>query len=312
MNPWPQGCQRLMTAMIVCIELYTSDFREPPATPEVPGFDGYARRLWQSWGGRWRAKAAKKRRPIDGYEVATELRNWRNGEDVFRDVLLVQALIEGQEKARTLFVDTYMDPMIEAAERASRRFASDACTNAVSRLVTTIAEDRGLGNYNGQSPLLSYLKQVAVNEVRSQAKRKSARSTNLEPDHLSAAAVAPASEPEPDRSECERLLGTVLRQAVHRLSSGLQQTLYWRLKERRPVREVGKLLGIHYARVSARMTEAQESLKAYLSAAGNRPGHEGASIRACQETEFQGRTFAALVDRLLEILEELQGRGERS
>jgi hypothetical protein len=33
MNPWPQGCQRLMTAMIGWIEFYTSDFREPPATP---------------------------------------------------------------------------------------------------------------------------------------------------------------------------------------------------------------------------------------------------------------------------------------
>jgi DNA-directed RNA polymerase specialized sigma24 family protein len=134
----------------------------------------------------------------------------------------------------------------------------------------------------------------------------------VEPDHLSQPWRLRSFEPEPDRSECERLLGKVLREAVHRLPSGLQQTLYWRLKKRRPVREVGKLLGIHYARVSARMTEAEERLKVYMSAAGNRPGDEGASIRACQETEFQGLTFAALAARLLEILEELQGRGEES
>jgi hypothetical protein len=48
-------------------------------------------------------------------------------------VLLVQALIEGQDRARRLFLDTYTGPMMEVAERASRRFAADACTDAISR-----------------------------------------------------------------------------------------------------------------------------------------------------------------------------------
>lgn len=192
------------------------------------------------------------------------------------DQELVDAMLAGDERAFTLFFETYFPRVYRfALPRVGRN--PDTAKDVVQ--VTLIKAMRGLGGWRGDATLFTWLCQICrrqiADHVRSQ--RRHAEKVVLIEDSPEVQAAlesieAPAGD-DPlrgaDRADLRRLVHAVLDRLPHRYGDALE----WKYVEGHSVEEIGARLGIGHTAAQSLLARARvafrEGMEAVFGASAN-------------------------------------------
>ena len=192
------------------------------------------------------------------------------------DQELVDAMLAGDERAFTLFFETYFPRVYRfALPRVGRN--PDTAKDVVQ--VTLIKAMRGLGGWRGDAALFTWLCQICrrqiADHVRSQ-RRQAEKVVLIEDSSEVRAALesieAPAGD-DPlrgaDRADLRRLVHAVLDRLPHRYGDALE----WKYVEGHSVEEIGARLGIGHTAAQSLLARARvafrEGMEAVFGASAN-------------------------------------------
>jgi len=177
MGDWDAGKTHLHRQLGEWVKEYTGKWRESALGAGDPQQGVYRRRLWQCWAFHWRQAADASDGRVDGWIIAAERRagqgfgGARLTGDPFADVVLAQAVVEGDRRARAAFESRMRSFCRAQAQRANLdRGDADWWDDFMTHLSFTMSGGeksrpftaRGaLGRFRGQSVLEPWLQSVA-------------------------------------------------------------------------------------------------------------------------------------------------------
>jgi RNA polymerase sigma-70 factor (ECF subfamily) len=182
---------------------------------------------------------------------------------------LVAAMLAGDERAFTLFFETYFPRVYRfALPRLNRN--GDATKDVVQ--ATLVKAMRAIGDWRGEAALFTWLCQICrrqiADHVRSQ-RRHSAKVVLIEDSAEVRAALESIEAPEADdpfrgadRAELHRLVHAVLDRLPHRYGEALE----WKYVEGRSVEEIGQRLGIGQTAAQSLLARARVAFREGLEA----------------------------------------------
>jgi RNA polymerase sigma-70 factor (ECF subfamily) len=180
------------------------------------------------------------------------------------DRRLVDAMLAGDERAFSLFFETYFPRVYRFALPRLGRDA-DATKDVVQ--ATLIKAMRALGDWRGEAALFTWLCQICrrqiVDHVRSQ--RRHVEKVVLIDDSeevrsaLELVEAPPADDPfrGADRAELHRLVHAVLDRLPQRYGEALE----WKYVEGHSVEEIGKRLGIGHTAAQSLLARARVAFR---------------------------------------------------
>ena len=182
---------------------------------------------------------------------------------------LVAAMLAGDERAFTLFFETYFPRVYRFALPRLNRNA-DATKDVVQ--ATLVKAMRAIGDWRGEAALFTWLCQICrrqiADHVRSQ-RRHSAKVVLIEDSAEVRAALESIEAPEADdpfrgadRAELHRLVHAVLDRLPHRYGEALE----WKYVEGRSVEEIGQRLGIGQTAAQSLLARARVAFREGLEA----------------------------------------------
>jgi len=268
---------------------------------------------------------------IDGFQVAKTRVAPAGGEDVLvKDVILAEAVTQGDERAIGHLLDRYEDTVKACARRACGRFADDAWGDVMASVFRAPGQSGALSTYQGQAPLVGYLKRAVINRAKRYAQRKANQERQLDPHRAGGRneVLDPGQELVREEAEgigrtCRKLLSDVIRRAIHRLSDDNQWLLYclYARKAMRPgnckerkgmtLGQLGAQLGVPKGTISRRRKRVIQDLQEYMAGIDTEGPEEGLSVEECREHVFENRNWPELASVLVGVLEELQGGGNQ-
>ena len=182
---------------------------------------------------------------------------------------LVAAMLAGDERAFTLFFETYFPRVYRFALPRLNRNA-DATKDVVQ--ATLVKAMRAIGDWRGEAALFTWLCQICrrqiADHVRSQ-RRHSAKVVLIEDSAEVRAALESIEAPESDdpfrgadRAELRQLVHAVLDRLPHRYGEALE----WKYVEGRSVEEIGQRLGIGQTAAQSLLARARIAFREGLEA----------------------------------------------
>ncbi|MGB5102898.1 MAG: RNA polymerase sigma factor [Steroidobacteraceae bacterium] len=190
-------------------------------------------------------------------------------ENVTDDKVLVQRMLEGEERAFVAFFETYFPRVYRfALPRLDRN--EDTAKDVVQ--ATLIKAMRKLGDFRGEAALFTWLCQICRREiadhVRSQ-RRRSEKVVLIEDSAEVRAALESIEAPAGD-DPLRRADGAELKRLVHavldRLPNRYGDALEWKYVEGRSVEEIGDLLGIGHTAAQSLLARARVAFRDGLEA----------------------------------------------
>lgn len=261
MDPYPEGCARLLRHLHVWVQRYTPKLCDAPVSPAQPACDGYRQRTWGCWRFHWqpavshwmRKPEGKKRPPhriIDGIIVAIKLVNGTHRANLVRDVILAEAVTQADSRAVTMLDREYATKMKAIGNRTCSGYGEEAWANIFGECFRAPGQRGRLASYQGQRPLASYLATVVTHEVQRLMKKSKGTVTIAQPlgdDGNAAQGGLPSGVEDVaiGTAECDKLLAGILRAALNRLSALHRVVLYFRVIKRLTFEEIGRILASH-------------------------------------------------------------------
>lgn len=134
MQPWEEGCRRLVTLLEDCLRRYSERVRERAVGGADVDRPIYLARLWQCLGYHWRDALGLL--PADEHIPASQVverlaaghgyrRGGQLGGDPLRDVVLAVAMVRKDQRAPRVFQDDYFSFACGLAAKIHRRLAAD-------------------------------------------------------------------------------------------------------------------------------------------------------------------------------------------
>lgn len=190
-------------------------------------------------------------------------------DDMKDDRDLVAAMLAGEERAFTVFFETYFPRVYRFALPRLNRNA-DATKDVVQG--TLIKAMRAIGDWRGEAALFTWLCQICrrqiADHVRSQ-RRHSDKVVLIDDSDEVRAALESIEAPEADdpfrgadRAELRRLVHAVLDRLPHRYGEALE----WKYVEGRSVEEIGQRLGIGQTAAQSLLARARIAFREGLEA----------------------------------------------
>ncbi|HET9692985.1 MAG TPA: sigma-70 family RNA polymerase sigma factor [Steroidobacteraceae bacterium] len=190
-------------------------------------------------------------------------------DDMKDDRDLVAAMLAGEERAFTVFFETYFPRVYRFALPRLNRNA-DATKDVVQG--TLIKAMRAIGDWRGEAALFTWLCQICrrqiADHVRSQ-RRHSDKVVLIDDSDEVRAALESIEAPETDdpfrgadRAELRRLVHAVLDRLPHRYGEALE----WKYVEGRSVEEIGQRLGIGQTAAQSLLARARIAFREGLEA----------------------------------------------
>jgi RNA polymerase sigma factor (sigma-70 family) len=274
MNPWQEGCDRLVEQLHGWLAEYVRALGLAVVTAAHPHAAGYLRRLWACWGYHWKIAAAEASGGIDGAEVAERLRGglgWlgdgRLGGDVLRDVVLAEAMLRHDNAALDCFEREYRSYAIRIAGTVRPDLAAcpDWWNELLDRLAGVSEPPGKLERFLGRAGLQNWLGTVVRRFLWDRSRRDPAEGERAEPvEEL----PAPAGRGQPAETlisdECLELFQGLLHGAFGRMQPRERLLLFLHYAEGLSGKEVAAILRIHPGNVSRSKERALEQLRTEL------------------------------------------------
>lgn len=227
MDPYGEGCERLLRQIDDWLERYATDYCDNIPQKGQTDADAFRRRLWCCWRFRWQPDWQEKKeyRIENGTDIATTIESGEPNANLVRDVVLAEAVTQGQERAVTKLVEQYEAEMKRIAKKTSPRYAEDAWSDILGQSFRAPGQTGRLAHYEGQRSLYFYLKTMVIREVYRYVRKYPDETSGNPPE------IGPDDENPDDiitREECERLLIDILREAIRRLTRRERLPLYYR------------------------------------------------------------------------------------
>ncbi len=318
MAPWSRGLVLLREATEGWVAEYAGRILGQATRPDEPAFRNYQRRLWQCWSYHWRSALAGATGPVDGLRVAERVRagqgyvgQGRLGGDVFRDVILAEAVLQRDDRATALLHDEYQP----FAARLARKYhlretaAADWWPELFDRLAGYSNPPGKLARYSGRCGLQHWLGTVVRRFLLDRGGRHHGLIATCSPD--SAALKGPGTEASPDQAlisaECLEHFRELLATALPGLSSDQAVLLHLLFAEGLSGKEAAQVLGKHPGTISRRTAHALERLRDLLEnseATKTQPHHE------CLSHLLSGAPRLSFGQALLEALRDIAHANE--
>lgn len=189
---------------------------------------------------------------------------------------LVDAMLAGDERAFTLFFETYFPRVYRfALPRVGHQ--EDTAKDVVQ--ATLIKAMRALGDWRGEAALFTWLCQICRRQIADDVRARQRRTDRVvlidDSDEVRAALEsieAPASDDpfrNADRADLRRLVHAVLDRLPRRYGEALE----WKYVEGRSVEEIGERLGIGHTAAQSLLARARiafrEGVEAVFGASTN-------------------------------------------
>jgi RNA polymerase sigma factor (sigma-70 family) len=329
MQPWDDGCHRLVELLDGCLRRYSKLVRERPAELTDGDRPVYLGRLWQCLGYHWRdalglslrddpspksAATAKPKRNADkapaivppaanGHitveQVAAQIAagqgyqgGGRLGGDPLRDIVLAVAMVRKDQRAPRVFQDDYYALACAVAAKTDRRLADDPdawWNELLDHLAGYTRPKAKLDRFDGRCALRYWLGLVIR---RFLCRWRFDGNPGPDPDEQ------PGKSPPP--SESLKLFAGIVYDAVQQLSTNDRLLLALLYVDGIQNKEAAAILGIHEGTASRRHEKALPRLQAsIIQQASQRMSTEGfAGI--LEDLRNNPRLFAQILREALE------------
>lgn len=301
MQPWEQGCEDLVKQMAAWIEQHTGNFCEAAIGADSKNYANYESRVWQCWRHHWKeAVEASLNQPVDGYKLAGAK------EDLLCDVILVEAMLQGSNKAIALFeADTEAD-RINWARKVSPAFVSEMSwwQDLLTKMIVGTQDSKGtLSTFIGTGSLHAWLRTTAKRELwriakREKRERDAWQSAN---DAESADDCDDAHVADAMSSECTKLLVAMLKDLLSEVAEKERAAVLLCLAQGLTNTQVAQVLDIHPGNVGRTFDRFIGRMRERLERADALGSPRAQALSDCIDHVFdsQNRTHVlALLQRL--------------
>jgi RNA polymerase sigma-70 factor (ECF subfamily) len=177
---------------------------------------------------------------------------------------LVDAMLAGEERAFTLFFETYFPRVYRfALPRVGRN--QDAAKDVVQ--ATLVKAIRALDSWRGEATLFTWLCQICRRQIADHVRAQRRHSDRVvlidDSDEVRAALEsieAPASD-DPLRGADRAELGRLVHAVLDRLPQRYGEALEWKYVEGRSVEEIGERLGIGHTAAQSLLARARVAFR---------------------------------------------------
>jgi RNA polymerase sigma factor (sigma-70 family) len=302
MQPWDEGCRRVVTLLEDCLRRYSKMVRERAVGAADVDRSVYLARLWECLGYHWRDALAFS--PSDGQISASQVAEWiaagrgyrRGGQlggDPLRDMVLAVAMVGKDQRTPRVFEEDYHAFACGLAAKIHRQLAVDPdCwwNDLLDHLAGYSGGAARLDRFSGRCALRNWLGTVVWNFLR---RWRLASGESPEIDDI------PGPSPLPNESLDH--FAEIVRLAVATLSPRERLMLALVYVDGLKKNEAAAMLGLHPAQVTRSLEKALPRLEnAIREIAATRLNKE-ACTGVFEDLRGNPPMFAA---RLREALEE--------
>lgn len=186
------------------------------------------------------------------------------------DRLLVERLLDGDERAFQAFFDEYFGRLYRfALSRTSGNadLSEEAAQRALCRAV------RALDSWRGEASLFTWLAQICRNELAElleAANRDAARNDRLDASDRSRARAeaVPDDSPAPPDAMQGRNVSLLIREVLDSLPGRYGAVLEWKYLEDWPVERIAQELGTTFEAAQSSLARARTAFRSALAARG--------------------------------------------
>ena len=298
MQPWERGCEDLVKQMATWIEQHTGNFCEAAIGADSKNYANYESRVWQCWRHHWQKAAGDGQ--TEGREIAKKHHN------LFHDVVLVEAMLQGSNKAIALFeADTEAD-RINWARKVSPAFVSEMSwwQDLLTKMIVGTQDSKGtLSTFIGTGSLHAWLCTTAKRELwriakREKRERDAWQSAN---DAESADDCDDAHVADAMSSECTKLLVAMLKDLLSEVAEKERAAVLLCLAQGLTNTQVAQVLDIHPGNVGRTFDRFIGRMRERLERADALGSPRAQALSDCIDHVFdsQNRTHVlALLQRL--------------
>jgi RNA polymerase sigma-70 factor (ECF subfamily) len=272
--------------------------------------DGLARRLYQKANaGRWRVAPADFASALAASAAKALGESARDPREIERyltslhleDLSLACACTAGDDAAWEHFIRKHRPALYRAADAldpsGGARELADSLYADLFGVAAASGERKSLFRYfHGRSSLVTWLRAVLAQRVVDRARVRKHHDA-LPDDESSAAIVAPAAAPNPDRVRHLELMQRALAEAVATLNAQDRLRLGCYYAQGMTLAETGRLLSEHEATVSRQLARARRTIRADVERRLGQAGLSAAEIERCVKdaTEDPGSLDVAVL-----------------
>lgn len=172
MSNFHRGCSELVGQMNEWIKHYTADICGRSVDEGTAQHAGYLRRVWGCWRHNWKKAAGDG--IADGHDTAAKIRGQvpaadkdKAGSDLIHDVILVEAVLQGNDSAIIYFDRFHNDLVNRLAARSDPSLNSDRSwwRDTMSRMIGTSVKPGPLKGFIGDGDLLGYMYPVIQRDL---------------------------------------------------------------------------------------------------------------------------------------------------
>jgi len=302
MQPWEEGCRRVVRLLEDCLRRYSEMVRERAIGGADVDRPIYMARLWQCLGYHWRDALglAAGGEQIAASQVAERIaagRGYRRGEqlggDPLRDVVLAVAMVRNDQRAPRIFQEDYYPFACGLAAKMHKRLAADPdswWTDLLDHLAGYSGRPATLDRFWGRSALRNWLGTVVWNFLR-----RWRLSTGESPE------MDDIPGPSPLPSESLDRFAEIVRLAVATLSARQRLMLALIYVDGLKQNEAATVLGVHPGQVTRGLEKTLPRLEQSIREIAATRLSKEACAGVFEDLRGNPRMFAA---RLREALEE--------
>gem|GEM_PF-2574423 len=258
MEAYAQGCSQLVATMNSWIAEESTEICGASVAPGHLLYQGMLRHVWACWSLHWKDAAGTG--SCDGMRIADKIRGLcprdgrsNAGANLIHDVLLVKAIISGDEPAIRYFDRIYQKLAIELARSFDAALQEDLSwwTDTKSRMIGTPLKPGYIRRYKGKGSLRAVMTQAIRHDLLREAgklRKRRERERTLPPDYECHQSRHPLESLETE--ECYELFTTVWREAIHCGSDSEQAVVKLIYGQRLSVTEVAGILQLDKGGVS--------------------------------------------------------------
>jgi RNA polymerase sigma factor (sigma-70 family) len=226
------------------------------------------------------------------------------GGDPLRDVVLAEAMLQGEPSALAAFSREYRQFAVGQAAKLQPRFRSDDdwWHDLLTELQGQLKPPGKLARFHGRCSLRNWLGTVVRNFLYTRISQSTREGAHTVPIDADDGREIGAGDEGPEQilisRECHDLLAQRVRQALDILDAEAAALLQLLFVEQLPGKEIAGLLGIHPGNVTRRKEQALRSLESALRENPTRSEAFAACLEHLLATDGRRDFAAALFDAL--------------
>jgi RNA polymerase sigma factor (sigma-70 family) len=318
MQPWDEGCRRVVTLLKQLFQDYSKRVREPATDSPDADVALYLARLWQCLCHHWCDAIGPLGRTatsictpspngrITADQVAQQIAagqgyrgGGRLGGDPLRDIVLAVAMVAKDGRATQVFQDDYYAFAVAVAAKVHHRLAYDPdpwWSELLDDLAGYTRPKAKLDKFKGRCALHNWLPRVIVRFVH---RWRFAGNAGPEPDEVPA--------PQPPPSESLVIFAEIVRDAVGDLPADDRLLLALIHVDGLQNKQAAAVLGVHEGTASRRHEKSLSRYQAAIAARAQQRLSEDAYTGVLEDLQANPKLFGLILHEALE-----RGTGHQS